>query len=134
MRWNADTGPCTGTIPVSYTHLVIMDEKGARAMGKPVGTYLTLEASRLAEKDENYHREVSEELAKQLKLLIQEQELKKPKILVVGLGNRLATPCLLYTSIREVTADVDETKLSLALSNLVENAIKYNREEGWRCV
>ena len=35
---------------------------------------------------------MSEELAKQLKLLIQEQELKKPKILVVGLGNRLATP------------------------------------------
>ena len=77
---------------IKLTEVVIMDEKGARAMGKPVGTYLTLEASRLAEKDENYHREVSEELAKQLKLLIQEQELKKPTILVVGLGNRLATP------------------------------------------
>ena len=77
---------------IKLTEVVIMDEKGALAMGKPVGTYLTLEASRLAEKDENYHREVSEELAKQLKLLIQEQELKKPKILVVGLGNRLATP------------------------------------------
>ena len=32
---------------------------------------------------------------------------------------------------REVTADVDEMKLSLALSNLVENAIKYNIEGGW---
>ena len=38
---------------------------------------------------------------------------------------------VVYESIREVTADVDEVKLSLALSNLVENAIKYNREEGW---
>ena len=38
---------------------------------------------------------------------------------------------LVLENIREVTADVDETKLSLALSNLVENAIKYNREEGW---
>lgn len=38
---------------------------------------------------------------------------------------------LVFESIREVTADVDEVKLSLALSNLVENAIKYNREEGW---
>ena len=37
---------------------------------------------------------------------------------------------LVYESIREVTADVDEVKLSLAISNLVENAIKYNHEEG----
>lgn len=38
---------------------------------------------------------------------------------------------LIFESIREVTADVDEVKLSLAISNLVENAIKYNVEEGW---
>lgn len=38
---------------------------------------------------------------------------------------------LVLESIREVSADVDEVKLSLALSNLVENAVKYNHEEGW---
>lgn len=38
---------------------------------------------------------------------------------------------LILESIREVTADVDEMKLSLAISNLVENAVKYNMEEGW---
>lgn len=38
---------------------------------------------------------------------------------------------LILESIREVTADVDETKISLAISNLVENAVKYNLEEGW---
>ena len=32
---------------------------------------------------------------------------------------------------RPVTAEVDEVKLTLALSNLIENAIKYNRENGW---
>ena len=32
---------------------------------------------------------------------------------------------------REVTADNDEVKLSLAINNLVENAIKYNKEDGW---
>lgn len=31
---------------------------------------------------------------------------------------------------RQVTAEVDEVKLSLILTNLVENAIKYNREQG----
>lgn len=38
---------------------------------------------------------------------------------------------LIFESIREVVADVDEVKLSLALNNLVENAIKYNVEGGW---
>ena len=38
---------------------------------------------------------------------------------------------LVMESFRPVTAEVDEVKLSLALSNLVENAIKYNRPEGW---
>ena len=38
---------------------------------------------------------------------------------------------LVFESQREVTADVDEVKLSLALSNLVENAVKYNHEDGW---
>ena len=38
---------------------------------------------------------------------------------------------LIYESIRQVTADVDETKLSLVITNLVENAMKYNIEEGW---
>lgn len=36
-----------------------------------------------------------------------------------------------YESIRQVTAEVDEVKLTLAISNLVENAIKYNKPQGW---
>lgn len=38
---------------------------------------------------------------------------------------------VLFKSYRPVTAEVDEVKLSLALTNLVENAIKYNKENGW---
>jgi len=38
---------------------------------------------------------------------------------------------LVLESFKPVRAEVDETKLTLALSNLVENAIKYNKEEGW---
>ena len=37
---------------------------------------------------------------------------------------------VLFESFRPITAEVDEVKLTLAISNLVENAIKYNREEG----
>lgn len=38
---------------------------------------------------------------------------------------------VVFESYRPVTAEVDETKLSLAISNFVENAIKYNKENGW---
>ena len=39
-----------------------------------------------------------------------------------------------YEGYREVVAEVDVVKLSLAISNLVENAVKYNIESGWiRC-
>jgi len=38
---------------------------------------------------------------------------------------------LVFESFRPITAEVDEVKLSLAISNFVENAIKYNRENGW---
>ncbi len=38
---------------------------------------------------------------------------------------------LVYESVRPVTAVVDEVKLTLVISNLVENAIKYNKQHGW---
>lgn len=36
-----------------------------------------------------------------------------------------------YESYRDVTAAVDEVKLSLALTNIIENAVKYNVDNGW---
>lgn len=38
---------------------------------------------------------------------------------------------LILDSFRLVEADVDEVKLTLAISNLVENGIKYNVDDGW---
>lgn len=38
---------------------------------------------------------------------------------------------LIFESRRPVSAEVDEVKLTLALSNLVENGIKYNNKSGW---
>lgn len=38
---------------------------------------------------------------------------------------------LILDSFRPVKAEIDETKLTLAISNLVENGIKYNKDGGW---
>lgn len=38
---------------------------------------------------------------------------------------------LIFESFRPVTAEIDEVKLTLALSNLIENGIKYNQDNGW---
>ena len=38
---------------------------------------------------------------------------------------------LTYETFRPVTAEIDEVKLSLAVMNIVENAIKYNVDHGW---
>ena len=38
---------------------------------------------------------------------------------------------LVLESFRPVTADVDEVKITLAFTNLIENAIKYNKPDGW---
>lgn len=38
---------------------------------------------------------------------------------------------MVFESFRPVVAEIDEVKLSLAFSNLVENAIKYNVDNGW---
>ncbi len=38
---------------------------------------------------------------------------------------------LVFESMRPVTAAVDEVKMTLVMTNLVENAVKYNKEHGW---
>lgn len=38
---------------------------------------------------------------------------------------------LVFESYRPVLAEVDEVKLSLAVNNLIENAVKYNFDDGW---
>ena len=38
---------------------------------------------------------------------------------------------VVFESIRPVVAEVDEVKMTLIMTNLVENAIKYNKDHGW---
>ncbi|MDE6701014.1 MAG: cell wall metabolism sensor histidine kinase WalK [Acetatifactor sp.] len=38
---------------------------------------------------------------------------------------------VVFESMRPVVAEVDEVKMTLIMTNLVENSIKYNKEHGW---
>lgn len=76
---------------LKVTTVRIETENGAKIMGKPVGTYITMEAPNLSLPDEEYHIEIAVELAGYLKEFINENE-KDPTILIVGLGNRQVTP------------------------------------------
>ncbi len=75
---------------VKVTKVMIRTKNAARDLGKPIGTYITLEAPAMLEADEDYHREISETLAEQLKTVIPNSE-KEQSVLVVGLGNREVT-------------------------------------------
>lgn len=79
---------------IKMTEVKILDKKGERAMGKPMGSYITLEADELSKKDESYHREVSEELARQIGRLLDGENLRRSDchVLVAGLGNASVTP------------------------------------------
>ena len=70
----------------------IINEEGEKAIGKPIGTYVTVDIKnlRLADDDEidNASNIISEELAS----IVDEKIGKQDEILVVGLGNQFVTP------------------------------------------
>lgn len=75
---------------IRMTTVLIETEKGAKAMGKPVGSYITIEAPRMAVPDEDYHQEISMRLKESVEEMVKKR--KSKNVLVVGLGNRQVTP------------------------------------------
>lgn len=67
----------------------ITNEEGTKAMGKPVGSYITLESSFIKENDISAHEELISVLSRHIKNLCPE---KTHTILVIGLGNYQVTP------------------------------------------
>lgn len=75
---------------IECTVIKVLDERGSREIGKPEGTYITIEVEGLADQadgiKENAEHALSEELKKMLPFN------KELKVLVAGLGNRDVTP------------------------------------------
>lgn len=75
---------------IRTTVVRIESENGAKAMKKPQGLYITIEAPDLSVPDEGYHEEVSEAICHHLRSMHDFE--KEQSVLVVGLGNQEITP------------------------------------------
>lgn len=77
-----------GDRDIRTTVIDVLNEEGEKKLGKPKGTYITIESESIREYDEGIHMPLCKELRKQLDILLDGAE----SILVAGLGNRAVTP------------------------------------------
>ena len=77
---------------IKITEVKVINENGANSIGKPIGSYITIDINKLKlatdEEIENYSNVLSNELKK----LIDKHSTKQDEILIVGLGNIYVTP------------------------------------------
>lgn len=85
-------------LKMTTTVVEIINRKGEEAMGKPKGKYITME-SRLMKEEQEVSKKLSNRLAEHLNKITEEKKVKT--ILIVGLGNSLATPDALGPKVAE---------------------------------
>lgn len=78
----------SGVSDIRETVIKVTNQKGERVLGKPIGTYVTLESEMLRKDDESIHEPFVVLLKSHLKNMMGVAN----KVLVVGLGNRNVTP------------------------------------------
>lgn len=75
---------------MEITTVDIENETGSQTMGKPVGTYITIESEYMRDNDIQAQKKITEALSQKLGELIKPE--KNKKALIVGLGNWNVTP------------------------------------------
>ena len=59
-----------GDTDIKEVRIVVENEQGAMQLGKPVGTYITLESEQLRRADEEFHKPMMEVLARHLRQFV----------------------------------------------------------------
>jgi len=77
---------------IKTNRVKIIDKQGEEAIGKPIGTYITIDIKDLKIAENEEIQKASEIVTKELKELINKHTDAKGDILVVGLGNIYVTP------------------------------------------
>jgi len=70
----------------------ISSDEGARSIGRPIGNYDTLSIENLTELDEEDIEDASNEIAKELCIMVERLGVKPDRLLIACLGNRDLTP------------------------------------------
>lgn len=81
---------------VFVTQVLVKTKNAARNIGKPIGSYITIESAAMEEDD--YQREIAKVIAKEIQKIVPDLTNQK-SILVIGLGNKDVTadslgPCV----------------------------------------
>lgn len=74
----------------SITTVEILDQEGAEALSKPIGSYITMEIDKLVQREDNAFNLGAETLSAEIEAILKLKE--QDSVLVVGLGNDAITP------------------------------------------
>ncbi len=77
---------------LKVTNVKITSKEGEDALGKPIGTYITIDINNLKIAEDKEINEASKIVARELKKILECHISNKDDILVVGLGNEYVTP------------------------------------------
>lgn len=77
---------------INVTRVRILNEEGEQSMGKPKGDYITIECPGIKKNNPSLHEHVIDLLAQSITSLLPERKESPLNVLVIGLGNRYATP------------------------------------------
>ena len=95
------------TQDIKVSTVKIINEEGANAIGKPIGTYVTVDIKKLKLAGEVEIQKASEVVTEELKKIFDKHIQSREDILVVGLGNAYVTPDSLGP---KVVKDIDVTR------------------------
>ena len=93
-----ETEEIPGEMPINRVRIV--SKEGEKEIGKAMGTYVTIDAPQLRERDKEYEERLCETFARELRRLLGNLEPKAP-VMVVGLGNDGVTPDSLGPKVAE---------------------------------
>ena len=109
---------------ISVEKVKITNEQGEKAIGKPIGNYITIDVKKLKIAQEEEIQKASEVLSNELRNIISQHIAQQDEIIVLGLGNIYVTPDSLGP---KVINEIDVTR------HLLNYAPEY-LEEGTRSV
>ncbi|MGB9839248.1 GPR endopeptidase [Thermovenabulum sp.] len=113
-----------GTLSLRISRVKVLNEEGKKAIGKPIGTYITIETDGIRNKEQKFIRRICEAIAREINKMLNISI--NSTVLVVGLGNWNVTPDSLGPKVIE--------KIFVTKHLIEYMPESYNPEEGIRPV